>query len=291
MDIRKALFISKVALAVVLGYLVVRTFVPENKEKSSKPASAMGGSPARVKQTTGSPDLSPKDYAEIIDGNPFDSSDQTAGSGNWTSKAYQHSVSEELGLALSGTISGSPVVARAIIKDLKTGALDLYKVDQIVAGARIESIEKDTVVLVCEGQRKVLKLNITHSGDNNDRQLPSPRTPGEIRKVAKTDLPAKTPRTNVQTRTGYVEAVLKNAIIKPYITNGLVEGLQITGLENLSIAKGIGLKNRDVIRSVNGHRLTNKQKAYQVFKKATSQTAIDIELMRDNKTKKLSFTM
>ena len=84
---------------------------------------------------------------------------------------------------------------------------------------------------------------------------------------------------------------MNNAAIEPYFVDGRMEGLQITGLENISIAKNLGLKNSDVIRAVNGHRLTNKQRAYQIFKKARSQPAIDIELLRDNKTKKLSFAM
>jgi type II secretory pathway component PulC len=291
MYIRKVLFISKLALALVLGYLVVRTLVPEHTEKSSTPASARGGSASYVNQATGSPDLSPKDYSEIIKSNPFDSSGQIAGSGKWTSTAYQQSVSEELGLALSGTVSGSPEVARAIIKDLKTGALDLYKIDQTVGDARIESIEENAVVLVCDGQRTVLKLNIAQSGSNNNTQLSPSQTANEMSNVAKADLSTKKANTNIQTTIGYVEAVLNNAAIEPYFVDGQVEGLQITGLENLSIAKNLGLKNRDVIRSVNGHRLTNKQKAYQVFKKAKSQPAIDIELLRDNSIKKLSFSM
>jgi type II secretion system protein C len=286
MYIRKVLFISKLALALVLGYVVVTTLVPEHTEKSSTPASALGGSGESVNQTMRSPGLSLEDYAEIIEGNPFDRSGQTAGSGKWKSTAYQQSVSEELGLALSGTVSGSPVVARAILKDLKTGVFNLYKIDQTVAGARIESIEEDTVVLVCNGQRMVLKLNIAPSSNNNG-QLSSPRTANEMSKVAKADLPAD----NIQTKIEYVETLLSNAAIEPYSVDGRVEGLRITGLENINIAKDFGLKNKDVIRSVNGHLLTNKQKAFQVFKKAKAQPAIDIELLRDNKTKKLSFPM
>jgi type II secretion system protein C len=273
MYIRKLLFISKLALALVLGYVVIITLLPEQKEKNSTPASVRGGNVTSLHKATRSSDLSPNDYSEIIEGNPFDSSGQIA----------------ELGLALSGTISGSPAVARAVIKDLKTGVLELYKIDQTVAGARIESIEENAVVLVSEGQRMVLKLNIASSGSNNNNQLNSPQAINEMSKVAKADLHTK--KADVQTKIEYVEAVLNKAAIVPYFVDGKAEGLQITGLENLSIAKNLGLKNKDVIRSVNGHRLTNKQKAYQVFKKAKSQPAIDIELLRDNNTKKLSFSM
>ena len=154
MDIRKVLFITKLVLVLVLGYVLVRrVLLPEHTEKNSTPASALGGSAARTDEATGSPDLSFEDYAKIVERNPFGTS------GKWTSTANltgsRHSVSEELGLALSGTVSGSPTLARAIIKNLKTGVLNLYKTDQIVSGARIESIEKDAVVLVCDGQRKV----------------------------------------------------------------------------------------------------------------------------------------
>jgi len=286
MYIRKVLFISKLALALVLGYVVVTTLVPEHTEKSSTPASALGGSGERINETMRSPGLSLEDYTEIIEGNPFDWSGQTDSSGKWKSTAYQQSVSEKLGLALSGTVSGSPVVARAIIKDLKTGVFNLYKIDQTVAGARIESIKEDTVVLVCDGQRTVLKLNIAPSSSNNG-QLSSPQTANEMSKVAKADLSAD----NIQTKIEYVETLLSNAAIEPYSVDGRVEGLRITGLENINIAKNFGLKNKDIIRSVNGHLLTNKQKAFQVFKKAKAQPSIDIELLRDNKTKKLSFSM
>ncbi|MHC4543156.1 MAG: type II secretion system protein N [Planctomycetota bacterium] len=291
MYIRKVLFISKLALALVLVLLVVRTLAPEHTEKSSTPASARGDNATSVDQAMRSSDLSPKDYSEIIKSNPFDSSGQITGSGKWTSTAYQQSVSEELGLALSGTVAGKSEVARAIIKDLKTGALELYKIDQKVAGARIESIEENAVVLVCDGQRTVLKLNITPSGSNNNTPASPSQTANEMSNVARADLSTKKANTEVQTQIGCVETVLNNAAIEPYSIDGQIEGLQITGLENLSIAKNIGLKNRDVIRSVNGHRLTNKQKAFQVFKKAKSQPAIDIELLRDNNTKKLSFAM
>ncbi len=284
MYIRKVLFISKLALALVLGYVVIRTLLPEPAERGSTPTSAKGGDAASVNQEMRSSDLSSKDYSEIIKSNPFDSSGQMSGTGKWSSTAYQQSVSEELGLALSGTVTGSPEVARAIIKDLKTGSLELYKVDQIVAGARIESIEENGIVLVCDGQMTVLKLNIADSG----RQLPSAQTPIETSKVAKNDLTTN----KAQTYAKYAGALLSDAVIKPHSVKGWGEGLQITNLENINIAKNLDLKNGDVILSVNGHQLTGKQKAFQVFKKAKTQPGTpDIRYLRDGEIKKLSFPM
>ncbi|GAI89781.1 unnamed protein product [marine sediment metagenome] len=108
--------------------------------------------------------------------------------------------------------------------------------------------------------------------------------------AAETNPPAKS-LTTAGAKLSNIEIMLTKAVIEPYTIDGQVEGLKITGLENMRGAEDLGLKNGDIIRTVNGHRLTGKQKAYQIFKKARSQEAMNIELLRDNETKTLSFSL
>jgi type II secretion system protein C len=284
MNTRKALFASKLSLAIVLGYVVVRAVLPPGGiDNGLAPALTQGKDMAQEIETTRLPDLSLEDYAQIVKRDPFGTASQTIGSGESltnNSLVPNRSASEELGLALFGTVSGSPSVARAVIKNLKTGVLGVYKMDQTVADARIESIDTDAVILVYNGEKKILKLYTTWSGDNNDILAPSSKTVSEKSHAVDTDAQAKP---------GYLETTLNKAVIEPYAVNGQIEGLRITGVEDLGIAKNLGLKNNDVIRVVNGQRLTSKQKAFQILKKAKSQTAISVELLRDNEIKKLSF--
>ncbi len=288
--IRKVLFISKLALVLMLGYVVVRAvLLPEHIEKTLAPALALGRDGVRVNETVSLPDLSSADYAEVVERNPFGISSQTTGTDRWAS--FEPAVSEELGLALFGTISGDPAVARAIIKNLKTGKLDQYKIGQTVADACIESIDRDAVILVHNRERKILKLSIAQSGSNNNNtKAPSSKTINEMSRTTETDLLSKR-ESRGRTKIGCVEAVLNKAIIEPYIVDGQVEGLRITNLENIEEVKDLGLKNGDVIRAVNGHRLTSKQQAHQTFKKARSQAAINLELLQANETKNLSFSL
>ena len=87
------------------------------------------------------------------------------------------------------------------------------------------------------------------------------------------------------------QEILAKTIFKPYIVRGQNEGLEITGLENMTFAKKIGLKNGDVISAVNGHRLTSKQKAYQIFKKARHLKTVSLDLIRDDKPKNILFAL
>ena len=287
--IPKALVIGKLALVFVLGYVATSIVLfPKHQEAGLGPTQVLGRDRVHANEMTSPPELSLEDYTEIIERNPF------GGSSKWASIANgpELAISEELGLALFGTISGNPVVARAIIKNLKTGVLDVYITGQKVGDARIESIDTDAVILTHNGERIILRLNITQSGSysSDNTQTSSPQTinkSGDVR----ADLSTQKIGTDVRTEIECVEAVLSKADIKPYAVDDQIEGLRITGLENISEAKELGLKNGDIIRMVNGHRLTDKQKAFQIFKKARSQASVSMELLRDNKTKNLSFSL
>jgi len=294
--IHKVLFANKLALALVLVYMVGKiVLLPKHRQEALPPATALGSSKMSINTVADLPDLAPEDYAEIIKRNLFGASDQATGS-EWVSTANSFSpelsVSEELGLALFGTVSGNPAVARAVIKNLKTGTFDLYKMGQIIAGAHIESIGPDVVILSHNGKRKILRFNTAPAASYNDdaAEPPAAQTIGDSKPV-RADLSTQKANVNTPAKIGYVETILKKAVIEPYVVDGQTEGLRITGLENIREAKDLGLKNGDVIRVINGHRLTSKQKAYHVFKKARSQTAMNVELLRGNRTKKLSFAL
>jgi len=88
-----------------------------------------------------------------------------------------------------------------------------------------------------------------------------------------------------------VDNVLRKATIEPYVRNGRPQGLKITGLEENPLTAMVGLRNGDVIQTVNGQTLTNKQKAFQVIQKAKSQSKLNIQLLRDGKAKELSLDL
>jgi type II secretion system protein C len=208
-----------------------------------------------------------------------------------SSGGIRQSAGRELGLSLLGTLAGSPMISRAIIKDLKTNTVGLYRVGDTVSTARIDTIEKDIVVLLDMGQRKILSLWTSESKQNgSEHKLAYSSNADKSLRTAGADsivMPKPVERAE-QTN---IDTMLRKAVIKPVSVNGQTEGLMITGVEDTAIAKKLGLKDGDVIRVVNGQRLTNKQQAYQVFKKAGAQPSVDLELSRGNNIKTLSFPL
>lgn len=294
----RALFVIKLALVLILGYVVIITvLMPQRTGEILVPSSAVGTEHITAVKPASFPDTPVDDYSVIVEQDIFGSSLRTNKSllgDNGLGPAL--SAEEELGIALLGTVAGSPEISRAIIKDLETNVLSLYKIGDTVATAHIESIEKDVVVLIHQGQRKILELGTRESAARPpvDKRHDADNVQGALSRnaaqAAETNPPAKS-LTTAGAKLSDIEIMLTKAIIEPYMIDGQVEGLKITGLENIKVAEDLGLKNGDIIRTVNGHRLTSKQKAYQIFKKARSQEAMNIELLRDNETKTLSFSL
>ena len=296
MHIRKILFLSKLALTIVLGYMVIRTLmIRQQPGDASVPSLASGTENMSEPDLTNSTDASIRDYSAIVGRDIFGGS----GSRPKTSQSLYdentgssvRSVEEELGLVLVGTISGSPAVARAVIKDTTTDKVGLYRTGEAIAGGFVEGIESDLVILAHKGQKRILRLSTTSGRSANSSQLPPSQSANKAREVVKTASPTTQVPNESGEGMGRVEALLSKAVVTPYAVNDQIKGLKITGLENVPVAEDLGLKNGDVIRAVNGQRLTSKQHAYQVFKKARAKPSMSIELLRSGRTRRLSFAL
>lgn len=296
---RKIFYIIRLALLGVLVYSVFNTALilrsadgkftlksavgAENKDPSAHRSSKVG----MEKKS----ENSIQDYSAIFERNLFENTILSRNTKKElevnNNSDSENLTQEELHVALLGTVVGSPGISRAIIEDLETNVLSLFKVGDAVGTASIENIERDTVVLLHQGQRKTVHLGAKESKQYQAKNTKSRVTGNFSRPVAKN--PQKGPPATVAEKFRYAATMLPRAVIKPYTIDGEIEGLKITGLEDIKYMEDIGLRNGDVIRTVNGHRLTSKQEAFQISRKVRSQTVVSIELMRDNKVRTFSF--
>jgi len=199
------------------------------------------------------------------------------------------SMGDVLGMALVGTVSGDPQVARAVLRDIRTKATTVHKIGDKVGDATIESISRDEVVFRYQGQCRALRR-----AEGVTAPPPQAQASGEPVAIAAPRDPAAAdgqPAATAQPASDYVQQILDKATITPVVADGQVEGIQINGLDQIPGARQLGLAEGDVIQVVNGQRLTNLQKAFQVFKKARSQEKLEIELLRKGQAKTLSFDL
>lgn len=311
----KLLWAAKAGLLVVLVCLGVG-IVTDSLHRTGvlNPRTASGDQPAVDEQAPSSETYATPDYAALARSSLFGG---TGGGGN-SQEATSHAPvpdtlpsAEDLGLRVIGAVAGSPEASRAIIQNTKNNVINVYRVGDTIspalnepdtgtppseksraqakpqAGVTIEAIRRDAVVLCYQGRSSVLRLRTGTAADgkvsSGKENPPSPK--GASASAAG---PAGVPTLPRSNRGEYVTEVLRKATIEPYVKDNQTEGLQITGLENIPMATLFGLRNGDVIQSVDGQKLTSKQKAFQVLMKAKAQPKISIRLLRDGKSQDVS---
>lgn len=197
-------------------------------------------------------------------------------------------------LRLLATVAGDEEVACAVIENVKTKIQDLYKTGDIIEGAQVERIERNRIVLFNGGQREVLNLYVADGVsvpvEKSAEPVVAQKKPSAAEVV---NIISPTEREINKkaflAKVGGTEAILRTVDAAPYIVNGKEKGIRITGLEDLSMARYIGFENGDVIQNINGSTVTNRRKAFQILRKVRSQSSLNIQLLRNQKKKELSF--
>jgi type II secretion system protein C len=288
----KILSVSKFSLGIVLALIAIRTVLILRQSGGIQiPCSAVAAPNLTVEQPVVKNHTTVSDYAAIFEKNIFGSIIAKSGLEENTSEAIP-SAEELLGLSLTGTIAGNKNVARAIIKDIKTNMSGLYKIGDSIGGATIERIEKNSVILIHDRQKKSLNLYARGNSLNNTAGLRSGQTtPVQQTAIIETTSAGRAEEKTLS-RLDNIGTALKTAIIEPNSVGGKVEGLEIKDIgSSQQFAASIGLKNGDIVQAVNDQKLTSTQKAFQVLKKARSESTLTVKLTRDEKPETLSFQL
>ena len=294
MSFRKILLTTNLALVLIIGYAVVKTVLMEDK-----PEDASGFDTEVTGNNTSSepalaPQLSGRNYDAIAQRKLFASDEPSAptpATAKLAQPASPRSPALERDYVLRATFAGPSRIARAIIQDVSIKTTDSYKIDDVIyetgdgsPAVRLEAVKKNAVVLSCNGQRRTLRLRGNKTPSVSDRK--NSRKTSSSKPVAV----IKKPRSGVRLRNEIIEDFLNTARIEPYVVDSQIQGLRLKDLDRMK-KHFPGLRNGDVIQLINGQKLTSKQKAFQVFKKAMTQPHLNIEFLRDEKHKTLSFPM
>ena len=292
LEIPRILLVTNIVLLVILGYIVAGFIFRNDSGQSAvlEPISTTDGEKNALSKDpveADNPDI-------IIKRNIFGSSGLSSAKQNPEQDTKVNSISVlKAQLRLLATVAGDEEVACAVIENVKTKIQDLYRIGDIIEGTRIERIDRNKIVLVNEGQREVLHLYVTDGNSGRIEKSAEPVIAQKPDAAEAVNVISPTEREINKkaflARVGGMEAIIKTVQIAPYVEDGKEKGVRITGLEGLSMARFVGFENGDIIQNINGSTVTNRRKAFQILRKARSQSSISIQLLRGQQEKKLSF--
>jgi len=292
LEIRKLLWAANLISLAILVYVVASFILGNDAEHSTivEPIPKIEKGEIIPSKDT----ILPGNHKIILGRNIFGSAGASAAKVNPQQEKKESPAPFVRELRLLATVAGDEEVACAVIENVKTKIQELYKTGDIIEGAQVESIERNRIVLLNGDQRKVLNLYVADgvSGPVEKSAEPvmaqkKPSSAEVVNIISPTEREIN--KKAFLAKVGGTEAILRTVDATPYIVDGKEKGIRITGLEDLSMARYIGFENGDVIQNINGSTVTNRRKAFQILRKVRSQSSLNIQLLRNQKKKELSF--
>ncbi len=77
--------------------------------------------------------------------------------------------------------------------------------------------------------------------------------------------------------------LMRGVVVKPVLEKGRVVGLRLSRSTPQSLLGRLGLKNGDIIKSINGFALTSPDKALQAYARLRTADDLDLEIVRGGK--------
>jgi type II secretion system protein C len=176
---------------------------------------------------------------------------------------------------LSATVLGTQSVAM-VVRDRDALVL---KINDVLEGYRVKKIEASKVLFVANNQNLWLHIrsNVTQSKNSN----------------VKKDIPKSgtyTVRKSLFEKTLLnPENLLKTVNILPEMNNGEFKGMKINSLKTRSFLYVHGLRQEDIITSINGQKLLSIADGIKAYQNILSSDKFSISILRDNKIEELKY--
>ncbi len=193
-----------------------------------------------------------------------------------------------LNITLLGTVSGDSESATAVIQEGGKRTQALYKEGDTVQNATITKILRGKVILRVGDKNQILTM-----GDKKKKSA-SQRSRG--RQVLARTPPRSAPGTTVTLDRSIVAKSLENISelisqvrVRPHYKNGQADGLMLSQVRPNTLVTKMGLRNGDVIQSVNGEPITSPDDIVDLYEELRSGSSMSLEITRRGKNKTLTY--
>ena len=202
-----------------------------------------------------------------------------------------------LDIRLMGTVAGDPAVSYAVVEDLKEQRQRLLRIGDTIRTARVEAILANQIVVQQNGQQYVLEVSLTDGTINDTPHTQSADNIGEskgksgelsdfIRSVSEDEKLVNRAATGRAIQEIY--RTLSNITLSPVQMDDGRRGLKVSDIDRTPLSMLVGLRDGDIIHSINGQSVRDLRKAIQVMKKAKHLNESQVGLWRDEEEKTIS---
>jgi general secretion pathway protein C len=181
----------------------------------------------------------------------------------------------------------------------------LYRKDSNVDGSRVLAVYSSSVVMSASGGACQLLMFEEDEGAVARAPVPTKRATAKLdarnaglSAEELTDGIEKISDTNYRIQRGLVDKVLanqgslmKSARVIPHEENGRVIGVKLYGIRRNSLLGRLGVRNGDMLRTINGFDMTSPDTALEAYSRLRSADKLTLAVKRQNKEMTIDYNI
>ena len=196
-----------------------------------------------------------------------------------------------LKLKLWGTVTGDPDRSYAVIENTQTRQQNLYRVGDNIQNATLKLILRSEVVLTHNGRDEKLAMEKIQQGKSTPRARTTGRArapqPGAIRTQR-----VSLRRSMINDAMQDVSKLMTEIKISPHLgEDGQPSGLAVSNIKPNSIFRRMGLRNGDVLKSVDGQDIRSVDDALKLYESMKSADSISVQIQRRGRDRNIEYNI
>ena len=197
----------------------------------------------------------------------------------------------ELKLTLRGTaVAEDPLYSFAVVRDeLQGGKQELLQIGSKIQGAEIKSIFWRKVILTRNGREEMLVMKEPENRNSSSRRRQVGRSTksAAVRKVD--DENYVVDRDEFEKMITNVNQFMTQLRVRPYFVNGKPAGYMVSDIRKGSVIEELGIRNGDILQSVNGAPITRPEQAFAAYQQLHQEAELTLEIKRNLQTHVMNY--
>jgi general secretion pathway protein C len=169
------------------------------------------------------------------------------------------------------------------VEDQKKKVQDVFSVGEMIFGeAKLLSVSPDQIEIERYGQREVLAIDETPEKSSSSAEFKE-----GVAMISDTEYLVQ--EQELDKALENLPLLLTQARAVPYFKDGKSVGLRLFAVKPGSLFERIGLRNGDILKSINGNPLGDLSQAIKLFETLKQEKSIGINMERDRNEKEVKY--
>ncbi len=195
----------------------------------------------------------------------------------------------KLNLKLWGTVTGDPRQSYAVIENTQDRQQNLYRVGDSIQNATLKMILRNKVVLTYNGRDEMLameKIEEAKFTPGRGASVPPVTAPRSDIRAQRVSLR----RNMINEAMNDVSKLMTEIKISPHLgQDGQPSGLAVSNIKPNSIFRRMGLRNGDVLKSVDGQDIRTVDDALKFYESMKSADSLSVQIQRRGRERTIEY--